>query len=163
MCVRLDGVEYFLDDHLLINDESNAPRHVGFIVQNAKGLCDALVRIRDQLEWEVELLCEVLMGHDIVNADAQDLCSQLANFRVLIPETTGLDGTARSIVFGIEVENNLLAFVIIELHHIPRSQERGELRSARSCLDTRGRLHDLVKATSTLLWASLGLRCRESF
>ena len=67
MCVSLDGIEYFLDDPLFIDDEGNSSRHVGFLVQNAIGLCDALVRIRDQLEWEVELLCKVLMGHDIVN------------------------------------------------------------------------------------------------
>src|SRR5438445_3230113 len=118
--------------------------------------------MRDQLEREVELLCKVLMGHDIVNADAQDLYSQLANFLVLISETAGLDGTTRGIVFRIEVENNLLSFVIIELHHIPRGQERRELGSVHSCLDTRGRLHDFVKEASSLLWASLSMRDRES-
>src|SRR5713101_7676923 len=82
------------------------------------------------------------------------------NFLVLISETTGFDGTAWSIVFRIEVENDLLSLVIVELHYITRGQERGELRSAHSCLDTGGRLHEFVKEASSLLWVSLSMRDR---
>ena len=47
-----------------------------------------------------------------------------------------------SIVLRVEVENDFLSLEIIELHYITRSQERRELRSLHSCLDTGGRLHD---------------------
>ena len=60
--VSLDRIEYFLHDTLLINDEGDPSGHVGFLVQNSIGLRDAFVGIRDQLKWQAELLCEVLVG-----------------------------------------------------------------------------------------------------
>src|SRR5438105_15572638 len=71
--ISFNGIEYSLDDPFFVDDERNPSGHVGFLVQNSIGLRDALVGIRYQLEWKIELLRKMLMGRDIINAHDQNL------------------------------------------------------------------------------------------
>src|SRR3990172_1725743 len=68
-----------------------------------------LVRVREQLERQLEFRLEVLVRLERIARDAADLAVRLEEFRVEVAKLHRLGGAARGAVLGIEVQDESFA------------------------------------------------------
>src|SRR3989442_4753504 len=81
------------------------------------------------------------MRIDAVHAYSQHLSAKFTDFLVLIPEPAGFDCAARSIILGVEVEDEVLAPKILEMNGLARCVLRGKVRGCGSRLGAGYSLH----------------------
>ncbi len=67
-----------------------------------------MLGIAKQNEWQIVLGPKSLMRMGIVWTDADHHGILFLNLDKMVPGATGLRGTTRRIILGIEIENNLL-------------------------------------------------------
>ncbi len=97
---------------MFVDEKRDPAGRRSFLVEDTVGLANSLLRVREQWERQMEFLRELLVGRGAVHADPKDLGSLIADLLVLVSEATSLDGAARSIVFGVEVEDEFLALKV---------------------------------------------------
>jgi hypothetical protein len=73
-----------------------------------------VIGVGQQLETQALFCAELLVGIDAVEAYSEDHCVALSVLGLVHLELVGFARSARSLVFGIEIENDPLATVILE-------------------------------------------------
>src|SRR5947207_12674092 len=79
-------------------------------------LRDAVIRVREQRERQLELRLELLVRADVVGADAEHHGAAVAKNVVRVSELARLDSATGRVVLRIEVENHCLPAEIGQLH-----------------------------------------------
>lgn len=116
----IDAVVYLGDLTIAVDDEGDA---LGIAAAfYIKGFGDGAVGVYDEGEGEAELFFEGFVGSFVVHADAQNNNVFALVFAVGVAEAASLLGTARGIIFGIEInddgfarkvgEGNAVSFVV---------------------------------------------------
>ena len=86
---------------------------------NAEGFDELLVGVGEKGEGEVVFLLELLLGGDVVSADADDVDAGFGKIGVGIAEATGLGGAAGGVGLGVEIDEGEAFFVdVLKLHNI---------------------------------------------
>lgn len=114
--------EDFADHAFLIDNESGTVKpfimstvqllgapHAVFIYDDMFGICD-------QREWQVEFFRKFFMTRHFVRTNAQHHETLLLQQCVVIAEIAGLYRTGWRVIFGIEIQNDLLPFIIGQAH-----------------------------------------------
>jgi hypothetical protein len=87
-------------------------------VRRAVRDADGLLRVAEQGEGEIELLREVAILVDGIEADAEDLRVFGLVFGVEVPEPGTLTRSTRGVGLGIEPEHDLLPEIVGEAHPV---------------------------------------------
>ena len=134
----LDLVHGLNDGTFLIYEiRSTNDTHVGtavifLLLPDIVKLNDLMIRIRENGERKRVLCLKVLMGLYAVLADTEDYGTLLLNLRVSLGKAAGLLRTAGGVILRVEIENDLLAPVILQgmgLAVLIRQSEIGGFRS----------------------------------
>src|SRR3989442_1300195 len=99
------------------------------------------------------------MRIDAVHAYSQHLSAKFTDFLVLIPEPAGFDCAARSIILGVEVEDEFLAPKIFEMNGLARCVLRGKVGVFGCRLGTGYSLHFAIVVIACLIYEHRYLRC----
>lgn len=114
----LDAVVGVDDEGRTLGAHVLAPVHT-LLDPRAEELVELDIGIGDQAEGQGVPRAEALVALGGVTADTDDLIARFAQLGIAVAQTTGLSGAARGIVLGIEVEDDLLAWVLGEAHLLP--------------------------------------------
>lgn len=105
-------------DSFFINDEMAAVNtHVGLakislFSPDTVSLRDAMIFVDQQGEGQIVLLAKLSVALGIVRADTQNDSILGADLIVFLAEPASLNRSARGVVFGVEIEDNLLPPVV---------------------------------------------------
>ena len=116
---------FHLRDHLFkltlfINNESGSHRtHVLLAIEflqlpSAKDLVYFMLGISDEWKWQIVLRDELLVRRLFVLTNTDDLVACGGQSIDVISQVACLRSTARSIVFGVEVDHHFFAFKLAE-------------------------------------------------
>lgn len=126
------GVDLY-DLALFVDDERRALNaHVfaavhGFLLPRAVGLGDLVIFIANESEGQFELALEFVVRLHAVGADTKDDSVLSAEGLVGVAELTGFRRAARRIVFGIEIQHDVLAAKILQPNGAVTVGWRGEI------------------------------------
>jgi len=100
--VRIDHEGRAQDSHVF-------PAEHGLLTPDAIPLGDGMIRVGNEREGEVVFLLELLMLLHGVRADPNHRCFDSLEPREGVAKLARLEGSARGVVFGIEVQHDCLA------------------------------------------------------
>ena len=139
MDAGIDLLPYF-DDFALGGDEEGIAAGIFGVAVGHEGdavLVDYLVvGVGEELEAEGVLGAPGFVAFDGVEADAENDRVECVILGHVALEAVGLDGAAGSLVLGVEVENDPLAFVVGEADGLVFL--RGQSEVGRGCADLHG-------------------------
>src|ERR1019366_1343191 len=107
-------------------------------LRDAEGLEERSIRVGQELDRQRELGAEVLVGRDVVGADAGDVNLALLELGLGRREGLALDGAARRVVFRVDVDHEPLAGVAREGLGLSVLILEREVRESLSGLEHRG-------------------------
>ena len=124
-----------LGDHtVLVGHESCAERtHGGFSVHllltvDTESLHEFLVRVCDEREGQVIFCDELLVALCTLNAHADDGIAFCEHRLIVVPQVASLVGASRSRIARIDIEYELLALEVAQLHFVAILVKSQELR-----------------------------------
>ena len=88
------------------------------------------IQVGKQGEGDVVFLLEFAMGFSIIVADPEDFNSTFLICIVIVPEPTGLFRSPRCVVFGVEVDDDVLALEFRKGESFPRFILQRKVRCA---------------------------------
>lgn len=114
----LDTTPFFHQFSIPVDQESaafdTAPRlavtNLGF--HDVEAIADGFFRIGNQGKRQIELFRKIFMRTHTVTGKADNLGIGLQKFRIIFPEIDAFGCTARCIVFGIEIDDEVFTLVV---------------------------------------------------